>query len=82
LSLRNENPACEKKTPEYSGVFFGQEENIGFSWRSQGWKKFVKNSKTFYVYFKYCKNLYCNENIGFSWRSQGWKKFVKNSKLY
>jgi hypothetical protein len=30
LSLRNENPACEKKTPEDSGVFYGQEENIGF----------------------------------------------------
>jgi hypothetical protein len=32
----NENPACEKKTPEYSGVFLAEpEENIGFSWRSQ-----------------------------------------------
>jgi hypothetical protein len=24
-----------KKTPEYSGVCFGQEENIGFSWLRQ-----------------------------------------------
>jgi hypothetical protein len=31
LYLRNENPACEKKTPEYSGVFLAEpEENIGF----------------------------------------------------
>jgi hypothetical protein len=36
LSLRACETKIPKKTPEYSGVFFGQEENIGFSWLRQG----------------------------------------------
>jgi hypothetical protein len=39
LNLKYKKPIfvtkIPKKTPEYSGVFFGQEENIGFSWLRQ-----------------------------------------------
>ena len=64
MSLRNENSACEKKTPEYSGVFFGQEENIGFCQNQNLKEKFRIFDKLFSALAETRKTYICITYFG------------------